>query len=72
MEEERAAALIHELYPLSFPHPFGSKVDARPQSSTRMRDTRTPVLPCVFISAAAGGDKTPEPALLGREASFWK
>lgn len=29
MEEERAESLIHEHYPLSFPHPFGSKVDAR-------------------------------------------
>lgn len=65
MEEERAATLIHEHYPLYFPHPFGSKVDARLQRSTSMRATRNPVLPCVFIPAAAGGEETPDPTLSG-------
>jgi len=52
MEEERDASLIHEDYPLSFPHPFGSKVDARLQSSTFMRGT-TPCAPtCIYSSCS--------------------
>lgn len=70
-EEERAVTLIHEHYPLSFPHPFSIKVDARLPSNIFMRATCTPHLPCVFIPAAASRDEE-EPALLGQEASSWK
>lgn len=70
MEEKRAATLIHERYPLFLPHPFGSKADVWLQSSAFVRDTRTPMLPYVFIPVAASRDETPEPDLLGRVASF--
>lgn len=65
MEEERAATLIHEHYPLFLPHPFGSKVDVWLQSSTFVRDTHAPMLPNVFIPAADSRDETSEAALLG-------
>lgn len=70
-EEERAVTLIHEHYPLFFSHPFSIKVDARPLSNIFMRTTCTPLLPRVFIPAAASRDEK-GPALLGQEASSWK
>lgn len=63
-EEERAVTLIHEHYPLSFPHPFSTKVDARPLSNIFMRDTHTPLFPCVFTPAAVSREEK-VPALLG-------
>lgn len=71
VEEERAVTLIHEHYPLSFFHPFSIKMDARLLSNIFMRTTRSPLLPCVFVPAAASRDEK-EPALLGQEASSWK
>lgn len=59
--EERAAALIHEHYPLFFPHPFASNVAVQMKRSSCMRATHLPpplptMLSRVFILAVASED----------------